>query len=296
MNVRCAGALQPFLHTRSPALRFSKQGLRDRHYQSGLLSQQARPFSSSNTLLLEPDHYKILDVHPTCTAKDLKKQFYALSRKHHPDANPSDPEAGKRFSEISHSYSVLANPEKRRRHDRDHRGVQPDNPYSGSGGARPRGSYAGSRPASGLSKRRGSFKGPPPSFYQQGGKRAESAYGPGEYQHSNKQPNANAGTTGGGQNDFTSSEYSNGSNGDFNMDFTQRAQAEEDSRRTTRRQEALRRAELEMEDAGSFWVRFAVVSAMLGGTIFLSTIFTNGGITAGGLTDSEGRKRSKATS
>lgn len=46
------------------------------------------------------------------------------------------------------------------------------------------GSYAGSRPASGLSKRRGAFRGPPPSFYAQGGygatgRTAEGAYASG---------------------------------------------------------------------------------------------------------------------
>jgi curved DNA-binding protein CbpA len=75
---------------------------------------------------------------------------------------------------ISEAYSTLSSPEKRAKYDRDVLGLSRSS--SGSHHARRTGSYsssqanpAGGRPASGLSRRRGTFTGPPPSFYRQGG-------------------------------------------------------------------------------------------------------------------------------
>lgn len=112
------------------------------------------------------------------------RSFYSLSKKHHPDLHPNDPSASKRFVQISEAYHTLGSKEKRQRYDRDYTRV-----FSGSSSSPiPRGSYssaagpAGSRPASGLSRRRTQFRGPPPSFYRggeygaQGAKRAQYAY------------------------------------------------------------------------------------------------------------------------
>lgn len=70
--------------------------------------------------------------------------------------------------EISEAYSILGTPEKRQRYDRDVLRT------TSRGNVVPKGSYhssgpAGGRPASGLSKRRTHFQGPPPSFYRSGG-------------------------------------------------------------------------------------------------------------------------------
>ena len=89
-----------------------------------------------------------------------------MSKKHHPDRNPNDPQAADRFVKISEAYHVLGSAEKRARYDRDFlRTSQPHHPsgsYSSTG-------PAGGRPATGLSRRRTQFKGPPPSFYRNGG-------------------------------------------------------------------------------------------------------------------------------
>jgi len=99
------------------------------------------------------------------------RQFYKLSKTHHPDRNPDDAEAAQRFVKISEAYAVVGRPDKRARYDRDVMRVQPASSGDGAG----RGSYSssssgpfGSRPAAGLSKRRGTFRGPPPSFYRSG--------------------------------------------------------------------------------------------------------------------------------
>ncbi|RMD44845.1 hypothetical protein DV735_g400, partial [Chaetothyriales sp. CBS 134920] len=76
-----------------------------------------------HTILLRPTvketHYDILGVDPTISAAELKTRFYTLSRSTHPDLNRHDPSAQARFQAISESYSVLANPDKRSRYDRE---------------------------------------------------------------------------------------------------------------------------------------------------------------------------------
>lgn len=96
-----------------------------------------------------------------------------MSKAHHPDLHPNDKTAAERFVQISEAHATLASPEKRAVYDRDFLRA---NAASSSGGGAPRsGSYssasspAGGRPASGLSRRRTQFRGPPPSFYQSGG-------------------------------------------------------------------------------------------------------------------------------
>ncbi|THX09242.1 DnaJ-domain-containing protein [Aureobasidium pullulans] len=115
-----------------------------------------------------PNHYATLGIDTTASAGDIKKQFFKMSKQHHPDRNPDDPKAADRFVKISEAYHVLGSAEKRARYDRDF--LRANHPPS----SHPQGSYsstgpAGGRPATGLSRRRTQFKGPPPSFYRSGG-------------------------------------------------------------------------------------------------------------------------------
>ncbi|WP_137390903.1 DnaJ C-terminal domain-containing protein [Rhodoligotrophos defluvii] len=64
------------------------------------------------------DPYKILGVARDASDKDIQKAYRALAKKHHPDLNPGDAEAEKRFKEISVAYDLLSDPEKRARYDR----------------------------------------------------------------------------------------------------------------------------------------------------------------------------------
>jgi DnaJ-class molecular chaperone len=63
------------------------------------------------------DYYKILGASRTSTAEEISKAYRKLARKHHPDLNPDDQGAKKRFQEIQKAYDVLNDPEKRRMYD-----------------------------------------------------------------------------------------------------------------------------------------------------------------------------------
>src|SRR5215213_8984785 len=63
------------------------------------------------------DYYKILGVDKNASDEDIKKAYRKLARKYHPDLNPNDKEAHKRFQEINEANEVLSDPEKRKKYD-----------------------------------------------------------------------------------------------------------------------------------------------------------------------------------
>ncbi len=66
---------------------------------------------------LEKDYYKILGVSKDAKADDVKRAFRRLARENHPDQNPGNPEAERRFKEVSEANSVLSDPAKRKEYD-----------------------------------------------------------------------------------------------------------------------------------------------------------------------------------
>jgi molecular chaperone DnaJ len=70
------------------------------------------------------DYYEVLEVSRTCTEQELKSAYRRLAVKYHPDKNPGDATAEEKFKEAAEAYSVLSDPEQRRRYDRfGHAGV-----------------------------------------------------------------------------------------------------------------------------------------------------------------------------
>ena len=63
------------------------------------------------------DYYEVLGVPKDADEAALKKAYRVLAKKYHPDANPGDKEAEGKFKEASEAYSVLSDPEKRRKYD-----------------------------------------------------------------------------------------------------------------------------------------------------------------------------------
>ncbi len=66
---------------------------------------------------MEQDLYKVLGINRGASQEEIKKAYRKLARKYHPDVNPGNPEAEKKFKEISMAYEVLGNEEKRRLYD-----------------------------------------------------------------------------------------------------------------------------------------------------------------------------------
>ncbi len=105
------------------------------------------------------DYYEVLGVSRNASAKEIQSAFRKLARKLHPDVNPGDQGAERRFKEVSEAHDVLSDPEKRKMYDRfgadwqaaAAAGVDPDQaqwPFAGrtDGGRGPRVQYGGIDP------------------------------------------------------------------------------------------------------------------------------------------------------
>ena len=84
------------------------------------------------------DYYEVLGVDKNADDAALKKAYRALAKKYHPDVNPGDAEAEKKFKEASEAYAVLSDAEKRRQYDQFGHAA-----FGGGGGAGGAGGYGG---------------------------------------------------------------------------------------------------------------------------------------------------------
>ncbi len=63
------------------------------------------------------DYYKLLGVDKTASVKEIKSAYRKLARKYHPDLNPNDKDAKKKFQQINEANEVLSDPAKRKKYD-----------------------------------------------------------------------------------------------------------------------------------------------------------------------------------
>lgn len=63
------------------------------------------------------DYYEVLGVEKNAGDAEIKKAYRVLAKKYHPDMNPGDKDAEKKFKEASEAYAILSDPEKRRQYD-----------------------------------------------------------------------------------------------------------------------------------------------------------------------------------
>lgn len=63
------------------------------------------------------DYYEVLGVDKNADETAIKKAYRQLAKKYHPDMNPGDAEAEKKFKEASEAYAVLSDPDKKRQYD-----------------------------------------------------------------------------------------------------------------------------------------------------------------------------------
>ena len=100
------------------------------------------------------DYYKILGLDKQASDKDIKAAYRKMARKYHPDLNPNDPEANKKFQQINEANEVLSDQEKRKKYDKygenwqhgeehekyaQQQRAQGGNTYSGFGGGKSQG-------------------------------------------------------------------------------------------------------------------------------------------------------------
>jgi len=82
-------------------------------------------FPAMAVMAAKRDYYEVLGVDRSATEKEISEAYRKLALKYHPDRNPGDEEAVKRFKEAAEAFEVLNNPEKRARYDRyGHAGLE----------------------------------------------------------------------------------------------------------------------------------------------------------------------------
>lgn len=87
--------------------------------------------------MAKQDYYSVLGMRRNASDKEIKQAYRRLARQYHPDVNPGDAAAEQKFKEISEAYSVLSNPESRKKYDRfGHQAFATgfDPAFAGSGG------------------------------------------------------------------------------------------------------------------------------------------------------------------
>ncbi|XP_022901527.1 protein tumorous imaginal discs, mitochondrial-like isoform X2 [Onthophagus taurus] len=78
---------------------------------------QVRKFHKSSGYFADKDYYEVLGVSKNASSSEIKKAYYKLAKKYHPDVNKNDPDAAKKFQSVSEAYEILGDDSKRKQYD-----------------------------------------------------------------------------------------------------------------------------------------------------------------------------------
>ncbi|CAN6455317.1 unnamed protein product [Victoria cruziana] len=81
------------------------------------MSCRARLIHCTGPAFMARDYYDVLQVSKNASASEIKKAYYVLAKKLHPDTNKDDADAERKFQEVQHAYEVLKDDEKRALYD-----------------------------------------------------------------------------------------------------------------------------------------------------------------------------------
>ena len=80
------------------------------------------------------DYYDVLGVDKSADEASIKKAYRSLAKKYHPDMNPGDAEAEKKFKEVNEAYAILSDPQKKQQYDLfGHAAFEQGGPGAGGG-------------------------------------------------------------------------------------------------------------------------------------------------------------------
>lgn len=77
----------------------------------------ARQLSTTSNYQKVKNYYDVLGVNSGATQKEVKQAYYKQAKQYHPDANPDNEEAAKKFAEAAEAYEVLGDETKRKEYD-----------------------------------------------------------------------------------------------------------------------------------------------------------------------------------
>jgi DnaJ-class molecular chaperone len=83
-----------------------------------MISMRSQSYFEEGSLMDYKDYYQTLGVSKTASEAEIKKAYRALARQYHPDLNPGDANAERKFKDINEAYEVLSDKEKREKYDR----------------------------------------------------------------------------------------------------------------------------------------------------------------------------------
>ncbi|XP_015227678.1 PREDICTED: dnaJ homolog subfamily A member 3, mitochondrial isoform X1 [Cyprinodon variegatus] len=89
------------------------RGLSDLKLPHALYMQSFHTSASCN----KQDFYQVLGVPRTASQKEIKKAYYQMAKKYHPDTNKDDPQAKEKFAQLAEAYEVLSDEVKRKQYD-----------------------------------------------------------------------------------------------------------------------------------------------------------------------------------